>query len=157
MAAIDYGAMVFLNGRRVYESYLYPEVQFFDLLIRPYKTRCDITARGEIVKELWGVDYWDDVWGVGMGKKRISAHYTISGYTIHVREICPRVYRMKISHGGNHLTMIYGYGIDNQMKVWNKIKVRYLGKCRAKIVDKELAKAARSFCRPRQNDNGESE
>lgn len=159
MAAIDYGAMVFLNGRRVYESYLYPEVLFADLKIVCYKHWCEISMRGELALVLYGVyERKDGISMFDLPRHRISAHYRIGGkYTIHVKEITPGVQRLKISHNGMHLTILYGYGIDNNPKVWGKTKVLYLGKYRAKIVDKEIAKEKQSFCRYRHNDIGESE
>lgn len=159
MAAIDYGAMVFLNGRRIYANQLYPEVVFADLKIVCYKHWCEISIGGELALDLYGVyERKDGVSMFDLPRNRISAHYRIGDkYMIHVKEVTPGVQRLKVSHDGMHLTILYGYGIDNNPKVWDKTKVLYLGKCRAKIVDKELAKAARPFCRHRQNDNGESE
>lgn len=143
MAAIDYGAMVFLNGRRVYASYLYPEVLFADLKIICYKHWCEISMRGELALDLYGVyERKEGVSIFDLPRNRISAHYRIGDYMIHVKEITPGVQRLNVSHNGMHLTILYGYGIDNNPKVWHDIKVRYLGKYRARIVDKEIAKAS---------------
>lgn len=159
MAAIDYGTMVFLNGRRIYENQLYPEVMFADLKIVCYKHYCEISLRDELVLDLHGVyertpgSTVFDFYG-----HRISAHYNIGDkYMVHVKEITPGVQRLKVSHGGMRLTVLYGYGIDNNPKVWDETKVLYLGKHRATVVDKEISKIKRSFCRCRQNDEGESE
>ena len=144
MAEIDYGTMVFLNGRRIYENQLYPEVMFADLKIVCYKHYCEISLGDELVLDLHGVyerkpgstvfDFY---------RHRISAHYNIGGkYMVHVKEITPGVQKLKVSHNGMQLTILYGYGIDNNPKVWNDIKVRYLGKYRARIVDKAISKAS---------------
>lgn len=144
MAAIDYGAMVFLNGWRVYASYLYPEVLFADLKIICYKHYCEISLGDELVLDLHGVyerkpgSTVFDFYG-----HRISAHYNIGDkYMVHVKEITPGVQRLKVSHNGMHLTILYGYGIDNNPKVWQDLKVRYLGKYRVRIVDKAISKAS---------------
>ena len=144
MAAIDYGTMVFLNGRRIYENQLYPEVMFADLKIVCYKHHSEISLGDELVLDLHGVyerkpgSTVFDFYG-----HRISAHYNIGGkYMVHVKEITPGVQRLKVSHNGMHLTILYGYGIDNNTKVWQDIKVRYLGRYRARIVDKEISKAS---------------
>lgn len=144
MAAIDYGTMVFLNGIRIYENQLYPEVMFADLKVVCYKHYCEISLGDELVLDLHGVyerkpgSTVFDFYG-----HRISAHYNIGGkYMVHVKEITPGVQRLKVSHNGMHLTILYGYGIDNNPKVWHDIKVRYLGRYRARIVDKAISKAS---------------
>lgn len=144
MAAIDYGVMVFLNGRRIYENQLYPDVKFADLKIVCYKHYCEISLGDEILLDLHGVyerkpgSTVFDFYG-----HRISAHYNIGGkYMVHVKEITPCVQRLNVSHNGMYLTILYGYGIDNNPKLWHDFKVRYLGKYRARIVDKAIAKAS---------------
>lgn len=139
MAAIDYGVVVFQNGKQLYGDRLYPDVRFGRLKIACYKARASISINGSNVLWLFGLWQEQNI----DSEYRKSAHFKIDGgYTVHVKEICPGVYRLKCSEDGQHLTIIYGYGIDPNWKVWNKIKVRYLGKYRAKIVDREITKAA---------------
>lgn len=144
MAAIDYGTMVFLNGRRIYANQLYPDVMFADLKIVCYKRNCEISLGDELVLDLHGIYECKPGSTVfDFCGHRISAHYNIGGkYMVHVKEITPGVQRLKASHNGMHLTILYGYGIDNNPKVWHDLKVRYLGKYRARIVDKAIAKAS---------------
>lgn len=138
MAGIDYGVVVFQNGNQLYGDQLYPDVEFGPLKIACYKARANFSINKSNVLWLYGL--WEEQ---NPGSEyRKSTHFKIGEYAIHVKEVVPSVYRIKCSKDGQHLTIIYGYGIDPNWKVWNKIKVRYLGKYRAGIVDREIRKAA---------------
>ena len=134
MAAIDYGVMCFLNGQQIYGDKLYPEIEFHGATIECYKYGCIFSVNGKKNK-FYGASeahrYLDC---------RKSGRYKIGDFFIHIKELCVGIYRMTVSINGEHLTIIYGYVIYNKIQIWNKIKVKYLGKERARIVDREIIK-----------------
>lgn len=46
-----------------------------------------------------------------------------------------KVKMLWMTYKGDHYRVIYGYGIDSNWNVWNKIKVKYLGKKLSKKID----------------------
>lgn len=141
MAGIDYGVVVFQNGKQLYGDRLYPDVEFYDLKIVCYKSWVDISLGEKNVISLWQTYVWNRA---DLASRTKSAHFEIEGgYTIHVKEIYPCVYRLKCSRDGQHLTIIYGYGIDPNWKVWKRVKVRYLGREGARKVDNEFRRAGK--------------
>lgn len=140
MAGIDYGVVVFQNGKQLYGDRLYPDVRFGPLRITCYKSRASVSINGSNVLWLFGLWQEQNI----DSEYRKSAHFKIDGgYTIHVKEIYPGVYRLKCSEDGQHLTIIYGYGIDPNWKVWNRIKFKYLGREGARKVDNEFRRAGK--------------
>ena len=137
MAGIDYGVVVFQNGKQLYGDRLYPDVEFFELIISCYKGRASISLNGS--KVIWLYGLWEEQ--KPYSEYRKSARFKIGAYVVHVKEIYPRVYRLKCSNAGQHLTIIYGYGIDPNWKVWNRVKVKYLGREGARKVDNEFRRA----------------
>lgn len=132
MAAIDYGAVVFRNGERMYEDEMFPAVQINGLTFQFYKYWCEV-SNGQ---SIFGVAGWE------AGTKKV-AYYQEGGVRFRIKEICPRVLKFQASFNGDHFTVIYGYGIDHDMHTWDRIKVQYLGKERARAVDREFARAYR--------------
>ena len=140
MAGIDYGGGVFQNGKQLYGDRLYPDVEFCGLKIVCYKTWVDIFL-GESVLSIWQTYIRNQV---DLASRKKSAHFKVEGgYIIHVKEIYPCVYRLKCSNAGQHLTIIYGHGIDPNWKVWNRVKVKYLGREGARKVDNEFRRAGK--------------
>ena len=54
---------------------------------------------------------------------------------IHVKYLSNAIKMLWMSYKGDHYRVIYGYGIDSNWNVWNKIKVKYLGKKLSKKID----------------------
>lgn len=69
-----------------------------------------------------------------------SKTWNIGGHDIHVKEISSRVHLATIYYKGDRYNVIYGYGIDPTPRVWNQIKVRYLGKRVSNKVDRLIEK-----------------
>lgn len=57
---------------------------------------------------------------------------------VHLRRITPDVWRATFRYNGSWYKLIFGYGIDPKMKVWNRVKVDYIGKKCARICEREL-------------------
>lgn len=160
MAMIDYGAVVIVNGiqinydmfqnmketvgwsdhDRVYRNpsdgeeyahwYMDGNVFAFiggeDITLGFYKNLCRVTAK----------DNYDYLHSVLRGRK--SARFEYNGYSYRIREVCDRVHLCSMRYGEDNYNVIYGYGIDCDMEVWNKVKNRYLGKRNARKVDNLL-------------------
>lgn len=93
-----------------------------------YKCRMVILVGKQFYKEYWcGFDEF-------VGRK--SVHLSANGIDVRVRKVCPGIYWARFVYGGNHYNVIFGYGIDTNPRVWNSVKVRYLGKADSKSVDK---------------------
>ena len=138
MAGLDYGVMVFRDGKQIYTDRLYPDIEVGDFKICCYKWWVDIKSRG-------GVAAYS---GTRQSERKLYEYYTVKsvwfrcdGTQFHLDEVCEGVYRLRFSFDDRHYTIIYGYGIDNDMDVWNDIKVLYLGKVRARKVDRAIEKA----------------
>lgn len=70
-----------------------------------------------------------------------SHHYDFNGTKVDVKSIDGNSILMAtLKYNGDSYKIIFGYGIDNEKRVWNKAKYRYLGKKVAKKVDKILDK-----------------
>lgn len=69
-----------------------------------------------------------------------SKTWNIGGHDIHVKEVSPSVFTATIYYKGDRYNVIYGYGIDPTPRVWNQVKVRYLGKRVSTKVDRLIEK-----------------
>lgn len=74
------------------------------------------------------------------GEKWISKTFKINvpNYGIvevHVKYISNPVKMLWMTYKGNHYRVIYGYGIDSNKRVWDKIKADYLGKKVSRKID----------------------
>lgn len=121
MAAIDYGAVVWKNGERYCGDTNYPAL--VEIGARPIK--CQIIDLDKKV-----------IFSPKDGKKSYRFEYL--GCEWHVKEICPCVYRATVKKGKDLYQIVFGYGIDASKLFWNKYKLNYLSKSRAKQVDKVL-------------------
>lgn len=64
-----------------------------------------------------------------------SKYYTVGEVTIRLREVVDCVSLASFKYKGDFYNIVFGYGIDPTKKVWDAIKVQYLGKKRARKVD----------------------
>lgn len=130
MAGIDYGAVIFKNGKRYKEENLYPKID--ELGICFYK--CCVENLTDDNDYYWFYGETAD------GREKFAEEVVFNGLKIKVKKICNSVFTATIFHNGDRYNILFGYGIDCNMRVWNKIKNIYLGKQNAKKVDKWLKK-----------------
>jgi len=146
MAAIDYGALVFKNGEQIMQDKLFPVLEIGPVSIGCYKVWCNmkpvganwdmVSIRGTQVSfldETGKAIYCDD-----RDHKSIHEIFPIE---YHIKELTPRVFRFRTSRNGDHYTIIYGYGIDNDPRVWNRVKHIYHNKRDAAIIDRQIERA----------------
>lgn len=176
MAMIDYGAVVFKDGFLINENEYFMDmlqsVGWSDaedtapkypngridgnhfvyvgdevLTVAVYKTVCRILSNKRLVVELYGMKKAEEFEKMF---RRQSLHFSVDGIRFHLRRIGDEaIYLLRFAYRGSHYNIVYGYGIDPDMAVWNKIKVRYLGKKVAKKVDRLYQKIKKGWC----NDN----
>lgn len=157
MAMIDYGAVVFKNGVCQNPSEFIMDMQksvgWSDsdgpdrertdgnfmvyagdehLTVAAYKYYCRILSEKSVALELWGSAPF------GSEKRHKSYRFSVGDTSFCLRELgnCSRVLWLQFSYKGDHYNVVYGYGIDPDPKVWNDVKVRYLGKKLAQQVDR---------------------
>lgn len=159
MAFIDYGAVVFKNGICQNSGKFFMDMQesvgwsdassksvrdktdgnFFAyagdeaLTVAVYKHYCRILVNKEVVTEIWGMSPYNS------REKHISYRFSIGGTDFCLRQLgdhYSNVHWLKFTYRGDHYNVIYGYGIDPDIEVWNAVKVRYLGKNVSRKVDK---------------------
>lgn len=157
MAMIDYGAVVFKNGICQNPDEFFMDMQrsvgWSDsdgpdrektdgnfmvyagdehLTVAAYKYYCRILSEKSVALELW------DSAPLGSETRHKSYRFSVSGTPFCLRSLGDyhRVLWLQFSYKGDHYNVIYGYGIDPDAKVWNKVKVRYLGKKLAQKVDR---------------------
>lgn len=138
MAGLDYGVVVFRDGHQLYADRLYPDIEVGDFKIMCYKVWADIKYRTGTVSYFGALQSERELY---QNEKVKSVYFRCDGTQFHIDEVCDSVYRLRFTFDDQHYTVIYGYGIDNDWDVWNNIKVMYLGKRRAKQVDRAIEKA----------------
>lgn len=136
MAVIDYGAVLFKNGvQQNHELFMErPDVPEIDESYFVYAGDDHIrVAVYKIYAYAW-LDHrcfmW---WHCPTGK---SDHTVVDGVDIHIKALSSNVFWMKFTYNGDHYNIVYGYGIDPDMGIWNNAKVDYLGKRLARKVDR---------------------
>lgn len=157
MAMIDYGAVVFKNGVCQNPGEFIMDMQksvgWSDsdrlgqertdgnfmvyagdehLTVATYKYFCRVLSEKSVALELWGSA------PLGSEERHKTYHFSIGGTLFCLRALgdCGRVLWLQFSYKGDHYNVVYGYGIDPDPKVWNAVKVRYLGKKLAQQVDR---------------------
>lgn len=160
MAMIDYGAVVFKNGvcqnageffmdmeksvgwsDKSGGAYQGTDGNFFayvgdeHLTLAVYKYFCRVISDKEIVTEIWGTSHHTFT-DLPEGKHK-SLRFSVKETNFCLRQVgCDsRVYWLQFTYRGDHYNVVYGYGIDTNFMVWDKVKVRYLGKRTSKKVD----------------------
>lgn len=98
-----------------------------------YKNRIAICIDKKYVDEIW--------WNQDKNKiNHKSFYYTYNNITIHIKTILNGIYLLSVTINNAHYNVIYGYAIDPNLTVWNKIKVKYLGRKNAKKIDNLINK-----------------
>lgn len=68
-----------------------------------------------------------------------SHHYNFNGVNVNVRSIDKNsVLVASFKYNGDFYKVVFGYGIDSEKRVWDRVKVKYLGKKVSKKVDRIL-------------------
>lgn len=94
-----------------------------------YKNKVKVCVDGKPVDEIW----WNSEDTKTIHK---SHYYTYGGITFHIKTITDySIHMLSVCIDGDFYNVIFGYGIDSDMRIWNKIKVKYLGKKLARKVD----------------------
>lgn len=157
MAMIDYGAVLFKDGIKQNDSmfmdmnssvgwseepikgnyFVYAGDQH--LTVCAYKTWArvllntsyELSAYGcNLMKFIDNDDYYeDDI------RCRKTLHFNVDGVQFKVKAISHRVFWMSFRYKDSNYNIIYGYGIDPNFKIWDEIKVKYLGKKISRKVD----------------------
>ena len=65
----------------------------------------------------------------------MSYRGALNGTMFSVRVVDPHVCHFSMVYNGDVYHVIYGYGIDQDMKIWDRIKTKYLGRSSARKVD----------------------
>ena len=148
MSMIDYGAVVFKNGKRT-------NFEFFEDMLKSvgweddsingnyfayigddaftlafYKTGVHVLVNKEFADHVWecGYRHWGD-------PDRVSYRESYGDVTFHIKHVCRNVYHLSMAYKGDYYHVVYGCGIDPDKSVWDKVKADYLGKSGAKKVD----------------------
>lgn len=100
-----------------------------NLTLAFYKTMCAIYKDGKYVDTIWGCRDKDS-------KRHKVLRFEYGGAQIIIRSVYYTISHMSISYKGDHYNVIYGYGIDPCMRVWNRIKNQYIGSKASRDVDK---------------------
>lgn len=100
------------------------------LTVVVYKTWFVILVDGVNTMTISESDFIPDA-----GRRRKSVRFDCAGVRFHVRRIGNRQYWLKWSYKGDHYNVVYGYGIDPDVCVWDRVKDRYCGKRVARRVD----------------------
>ena len=116
-----------LNGNHIDGNY-YAYVGDENFTVAFYKTHAVFCIDKRQELKVWGTRY--------DGRQHKSARFTVGNTPIHIKNLGDYVFVMKFSYNGSNYTVIYGYGIDPDMEVWNRCKISYLGKKISKKVDK---------------------
>lgn len=104
------------------------------LTLAIYKNMVNVCVDGKNVAEIW----WNSEDNKHIHK---SHYYTYGDITFHIKTIVNySVHLLSVCIDGDFYNVIFGYGIDSNMKTWNKIKNRYLGKRTARKVDNLIRK-----------------
>lgn len=81
----------------------------------------------------------------GTGINHKSCRFQIAGARVVLRALSPLVMHMAVDYDGNHYHIIYGYGIDPNLGVWNKVKKQYLGPVLSQKVDRLYARLRKTI------------
>ena len=165
MAMIDYGAVVFKNGKLINENQLFVEMK--DMVRWDDEERVYInTSNGEEYKHsyLHGNHFayiGDEDFTIGFYKtycriswkdnydylyacldldRRKSHTFTYNGHSFKLKQIGYRQYQCLMDYKGDHYNVIFGYGIDPNLKVWNNVKYIYCDKKTVRKIDRFLRK-----------------
>ena len=159
---LDYGAVVFKNGVQINKEQYFMNMNeavgwddddnsnkldkpnklagnYFayvgdsELTIAVYKYYCMVAENKNVTHEIWGTRRKanESTWNYRCNRFSIgNTNFTLRSLAKH-----DKVLWLQFTYKGDYYNIIYGYGIDPDFNVWNRVKVSYLGKMLARKVD----------------------
>lgn len=100
-----------------------------------YKYSCVIYEDGAEVAHIWDCDERMSVRGE-VGVHQDEHGWEVSDGVYHIKRLGRGVYHFTMQYKGDVYHVVYGYGIDNNKRVWDRIKNEWVGKKTAKKVDR---------------------
>lgn len=100
-----------------------------------YRVKSEIIVDKKSVLTLWRLFDNDEQWVYDWNHKSIKI--ILDDIIIFVKCITEQdnVYHMKFYYNGDYYDIVYGYGIDPDMKLWNKIKKDYYYKVDSRKIE----------------------
>ena len=148
MAIVDYGTVVFKDGKQVQKDKRFGVLELGGIRFEFYKVWCEAyNSDGEVIASyintnpvrLLGVEY--AITDLSEWSVKKSSHFYISGIAANIKELLPRVFRFQTSYDGHYYTVVYGYGIDPDYKIWEQTKRIYHNKRSVEIIDRQIERA----------------
>lgn len=162
MAMIDYGAWVFKNGKLMNEDQFFMNMEqavgwtdegkhpytredlagnYFayvgdeDLTVAVYKCVAVFVRNKKDRKTVYHVANQK---AIHLYNEDLPEGWDLQPIHIHIKNIGDTDCVMEFGYKGDFYRIVYGYGIDPDMEVWDQTKVHYLGKKLAKRLDHYL-------------------
>lgn len=105
------------------------------LTVAVYKYTARIVLDKETVFSLWAADDYESFSSFRLWN-RLSSCVDVAGVKIYAKTILPgQVNRIHFYYNGDYYDVVYGFGIDPNMQIWDDVKNDYLGKKGARKVD----------------------
>ena len=106
------------------------------LTVAAYKNGAVVIVDKKIVHEFWESENYTSNFNFASLWKHLSSYAEVDKVKFHLKAVDPgHVQWLHFTYNGNNYDIVYGYGIDPDMKVWNEVKCDYLGKKGARKVD----------------------
>lgn len=103
------------------------------LTVGVYKYSVVVLINKVIAARYWGARPFDEE---RTGWERMGTKFNVGGVDFRIKAILPgQVHSLSFNYNGDYYNVVYGYGIDPNMRIWNEVKNRYLGKRGARKVD----------------------
>jgi hypothetical protein len=115
-----------------------------DFTLGVYKTHVYVAVNQKLIDIIWCGFYSEH--GVNnetsenfmASHKYIHRFYNYNGFKFDIKKVGNCIYNLHMDYKGKHYHILYGYGIDPDMKVWNRVKYDYGTKKDVRYVDKFL-------------------
>ena len=106
------------------------------LTVATYKNGAVVIVDKKIVHEFWESENYTPNYIFASLWKHLSSYAEVDKVKFHLKAVDPgHVQWLHFTYNGNHYDIVYGYGIDPDMQVWDDVKNDYLGKKGARKVD----------------------
>lgn len=167
MAMVDYGAITKINGVLDHDE-MFQEMQDVvgwndkeqnnpsdkrmngncfryigdkDFTLGVYKTQVYVAINQKLVDHLWYGFYSEQN---ETSESFLASHhyihrfYDYNGFKFDIKKVGNCMLHLHMDYKGKHYHILFGYGIDSDLKVWNEVKHIYCSKKEARYVDKFL-------------------
>lgn len=105
-----------------------------------YKSFALFVVDGVRVKEYFGANDCEDSYDV---PRKRAAQFNVGDVHFHIRCVGCGQWWLQCTIDDSYYDVVYGYGIDADERVWNRVKNRYCGKDTARKVDRLYARFKR--------------